>query len=155
MSKRTEKERVLRALLRGQVRQSDFAFPTCDGGKIITRVAARIYDLRKDGHNIPPSTKADDGTAVYRLNLACATGMSGGDESDASEPPPDGPTAPAGFPTPDSGRGRTAAVGGSHLDRPRVAATSARTASKAAAKPVSASPPRAGGQLLLDLDMAA
>lgn len=67
MSKRTEKVRVLRALHLGPVKQADFSFPTCDGGKIITRVAARIYDLREDGYDIPPSTRDDDGTAVYRL----------------------------------------------------------------------------------------
>lgn len=87
MSKRTEKERVLRALRLGPVKQADFLHPTCDGGAPFLRVAARIYDLRKAGYEIPPSTKADDGTAIYRLvgesNLVRDASTAGGDDRHA------------------------------------------------------------------------
>lgn len=51
----TGKERILRALRNRReegITQVDFLGPTMDGEKPITRVAARIKDLRDDGHPI-------------------------------------------------------------------------------------------------------
>jgi hypothetical protein len=59
--------RILRALERGPVRPTDFLLPdVIDGEKPIIRVAARIQDLRDQGHEITTSTAAN-GVAVYQL----------------------------------------------------------------------------------------
>lgn len=65
----TQKQRILNALRtaggRG-VSPTDFLAPNvCDGGKPILRVAARILDLKHEGHNIDCQTEA--GVAVYVL----------------------------------------------------------------------------------------
>lgn len=64
----TQRERVLRALQtagpRG-VTQVDFLrFPTVDGGPPITRLAARIQELKDAGHRIGSSATRDK-CAVY------------------------------------------------------------------------------------------
>jgi hypothetical protein len=154
MSRRTEKARVLRALRLGPVKPSDFWHPTCDGGKVISRLAARIYDLREDGYTIPPSTKADDGTAIYRLTDEPDLDLVCGDR-DARENS-GGPTDPADMPV-----SFREAAGGRTLNREdttgmvtvtQAVAMSERTAPTAADTPASTSPslPGAGGQLSLD-----
>ena len=65
----TQKQRILAQLRaaggRG-VSPTDFLAPdVCDGGKPILRVAARILDLKNEGHSIDCQTEA--GTAVYVL----------------------------------------------------------------------------------------
>jgi len=65
----TQKQRILAQLKaaggRG-VSPTDFLAPdVCDGGKPILRVAARILDLKNEGHSIDCQTEA--GTAVYVL----------------------------------------------------------------------------------------
>jgi hypothetical protein len=65
----TQKQRILDALKnaggRG-VSTTDFLAPdVCDGGKPILRVAARILDLKNEGHTIDCQTEA--GVAVYVL----------------------------------------------------------------------------------------
>lgn len=66
----SQRDRVLAALrnsgLRG-ITQVDFLrFPTIDGGAPITRVAARVQELRGAGHKISSSDTRDK-CAVYRL----------------------------------------------------------------------------------------
>lgn len=66
----TQRDRVLKALqsagLRG-ITQIDFLrFPTLDGGAPITRLAARVQELRDEGHEIL-SADTRDRCAVYRL----------------------------------------------------------------------------------------
>ena len=63
----TQRDRVLAALALGPVSPISFIrHPTVDGGPPILRVAARIHELRADGHEIT-ETRAPDGTAVYTL----------------------------------------------------------------------------------------
>lgn len=64
--KKSQTDRVLEALRRGPVGPVNFLPPVCDGGSPILRLAPRILELRERGHKITVS-KADDGTAVYRL----------------------------------------------------------------------------------------
>lgn len=70
MSKRSGNERVLAALrkypLQGITRKDFEDAPILDGGAPILRVAARIDDLKKAGHNIVRDGKRD-GVAVYKL----------------------------------------------------------------------------------------
>jgi len=66
----SQRDRILRALRnagdRG-VTQVDFlGFPAVDGGAPITRVAARIEELRKEGHPIV-NVGTRDKCAIYRL----------------------------------------------------------------------------------------
>ena len=65
----TQKERILNALRSAGARgisPVDFLAPdVCDGGKPILRVAARILDLKNEGHSIDCQTEA--GVAVYVL----------------------------------------------------------------------------------------
>lgn len=64
-----QRDRVLRALKRHPdgVTQVDFLAPNViDGGAPITRVAARIRDLRQDGHVIEVNGERY-GCVVYRL----------------------------------------------------------------------------------------
>ena len=66
----TQCERVLKASrgLRG-VTQGDFAGPhTVDGGPTISRVAARIQDLKDQGHTFDVIGERN-GFRVYRLNV--------------------------------------------------------------------------------------
>jgi hypothetical protein len=61
-----QNERVLRALRRGDVRPTDFLLPdVIDGGKPITRLGARIKDLRDQNFGI--ETLEVRPTARYRL----------------------------------------------------------------------------------------
>ena len=65
----TQKTRVLRALRRHPegITQVDFLLPNViDGGPPITRVAARVRDLRTDGHEILVDGERN-GCAVYVL----------------------------------------------------------------------------------------
>ena len=63
----TQTERVLRALQSGPVFAADFSPPhVIDGGKPIFRVAARVGDLRKAGHDIKTRI-ARNGCAIYQL----------------------------------------------------------------------------------------
>lgn len=63
----TQRDRIRDALARGPVSPIDFLrHPTVDGGPPILRVAARVHELRQDGHQIT-ETRAHDGTAVYHL----------------------------------------------------------------------------------------
>jgi hypothetical protein len=66
----TQKDRVLRALrtTRGRgVTAVDFLAPAViDSGAPITRVAARIEELRKDGHNIQLAGRRDE-CVIYVL----------------------------------------------------------------------------------------
>lgn len=65
----TQKQRVL-AVLRlrpGGVNETAFAAPAViDGGRPVQRVAARIWELRQEGHEIVSRREAD-GTATYAL----------------------------------------------------------------------------------------
>lgn len=68
----TQTDRVLAALTRAGARgitQVDFIrFPTIDGGPPITRVAARIEELRDSGFKILSGERRDR-CVVYRLDL--------------------------------------------------------------------------------------
>lgn len=70
MTEPSQKDRVLAALRtnpRG-ITQVDFSLPfVIDGGNPITRVAARIEDLEKDGHRIVVAGERRDKCVVYRL----------------------------------------------------------------------------------------
>lgn len=59
MKKLTQTQRVLLALRARPegITAADFMPPTIDGGKPIMRVAARIYDLREEGHRIADGGK--------------------------------------------------------------------------------------------------
>lgn len=64
-----QRDRVLRALKRHPdgVCQVDFLLPNViDGGAPITRLAARVKDLREDGHEIEVNGEKY-GCALYRL----------------------------------------------------------------------------------------
>lgn len=67
----TQTRRVLAALrMRGArgITAADFAAGrVIDGNKPIMRVAARILELRQDGHEIIVEGERDGGCAVYRL----------------------------------------------------------------------------------------
>lgn len=67
----TQRDRVLRALRqRGTqgITAVDFLAPdVIDGGPPITRIGARILDLRHDGFHIEVAGRRDGGCAVYRL----------------------------------------------------------------------------------------
>jgi hypothetical protein len=62
----TQNQRVLDYLERhGYVNTVDFMAPeVCDGGRPIIRLAARIYDLRVQGHHIDDLKEAN-GTVTY------------------------------------------------------------------------------------------
>lgn len=61
----TDKARVLARLEAGPLHPADFLLPNvCDGGKPILRVAARIKDLRDEGHDIVRPT------ALYVLKVS-------------------------------------------------------------------------------------
>lgn len=64
----SQNERVLLALMRyPRVSVTDFLAPAVvDGGKPITRLAARINDLRAEGHKIERAGRVN-GCASYRL----------------------------------------------------------------------------------------
>ena len=66
----TQTERVLEALARAGARgitQVDFLrYPTADGGPPITRVAARVEELRDQGYCIVSGERRDK-CVVYRL----------------------------------------------------------------------------------------
>lgn len=67
-----QRDRVLRALQRypGGLTQVDFLLPNViDGGRPITRLAARVKDLRDDGHRIDVDGERY-GCAVYKLPQA-------------------------------------------------------------------------------------
>lgn len=65
----TQKERVLAALRRGAVCQVDFLAPNViDGHPPITRLAARISDLREDGWDIREAGRRY-GCSLYALTL--------------------------------------------------------------------------------------
>lgn len=68
----TQRERVLRSLRHAGptgVTQVDWLrFPTPDGGPPITRVAARIQELREEGHEIS-SSGTRDRCALYVLKV--------------------------------------------------------------------------------------
>lgn len=61
----SDKTRVLAQLRRGPVTPVDFQAPAVDGGKPILRVAARIGELRAEGHDI--TTVATKPVAKYVL----------------------------------------------------------------------------------------
>lgn len=83
----TQRDRIRDALHRGPVSPIDFLrHPTVDGGPPILRVAARVHELRQDGHQIT-ETRAQDGTAVYTL---AAPHIPGGKEA-----PPHGASPPS------------------------------------------------------------
>lgn len=66
----TQKDRVLRSLQQagpqGMTQVDWLRFPTPDGGAPITRVAARVQELRDEGHPIS-SSGTRDRCAVYVL----------------------------------------------------------------------------------------
>lgn len=65
MGQRERIEKVLRE--RGYVAATDFMAPNViDGGKPITRVAARMLELRAAGYELERE-RAKNGTAIYRL----------------------------------------------------------------------------------------
>lgn len=73
----TQTERVLAALRihLGGITQVDFLrVPTIDGGSPITRLAARILELRDDGHPILDAGTRD-GCKLYRLGQPAADGQ--------------------------------------------------------------------------------
>lgn len=85
----TQRERILAALRaagRRGITQVDFLrFPTVDGGPPVTRVAARVQELRDEGLDIV-SSGTRDRCAVYVLKeLGVSTGpvRSGGPVGDA------------------------------------------------------------------------
>lgn len=67
----TQKERVLKAILdAGQngIRPEQFLAPNvCDGGKPILRLAARVLDLKNEGHEIACRVDRVSSTAIYTL----------------------------------------------------------------------------------------
>jgi len=67
----TQKERVLKAILdAGQngIRPEQFLAPNvCDGGKPILRLAARVLDLKNEGHAITCRVDRISSTAIYTL----------------------------------------------------------------------------------------
>jgi hypothetical protein len=69
----TQQDRVLAALTRAGARgvtQVDFLLPNViDGGAPITRVAARVNELRNDGFQIQTDGERDS-CAVYKLVLS-------------------------------------------------------------------------------------
>jgi len=66
----TAKQRILSRLQAGyDVSPVDYQAPTIDGGKPILRVAARILDLRREGHAIEVVGTRNH-CAVYRLASA-------------------------------------------------------------------------------------
>lgn len=68
----TQTDRVLAALTRAGARgltQADFLmFPTIDGGPPITRLAARVEELRDEGFRVVSGERRDK-CVVYRLDL--------------------------------------------------------------------------------------
>jgi hypothetical protein len=58
--------RVLRVLRLGPTNQGEW-FNPADGRKAITRLSARIYDLKKQGHKIEPSEVEGLAFEVYTL----------------------------------------------------------------------------------------
>lgn len=92
----TQTERVLRALRNAGpigISQSDFLPPrVVDEGPKITRVGARIKDLRNDGHPIR-NAGTREGFAVYVLDVA-------GTPADRSQAPPLWPSPRAVTPPP-------------------------------------------------------
>lgn len=64
----TQAARVLAALRKSGrgVTQVDFLTPTIDGGAPITRVAARVLELKQNGHHIVTDGERDS-CAVYKL----------------------------------------------------------------------------------------
>lgn len=84
----TQRDRIRDALARGPVYPIDYLrYPTIDGGPPILRVAARVHELRQDGHQIT-ETRAQDGTAVYTL---AAPHIPGGKEAPHRASPPMAP----------------------------------------------------------------
>lgn len=70
----TQAARVLAALRkhgRG-ITQVDFLTPTVDGGAPITRVAARVLELKQDGHHIVKDGERDS-CAIYKLEYDAET----------------------------------------------------------------------------------
>ena len=70
-SSRTQTTRVLAALRRAGadgISVVDFLPPTIDGGLPVTRLAARVADLRAAGHEIA-TRRSRSGVAVYVLEL--------------------------------------------------------------------------------------
>ena len=88
----SQADRVLAALKRGPVMQSDFDPPTIDGHSRRRRVAARILDLRKAGHAIESARVETSGgafVAAYRLTQLAVPHIPGGKEApDGASPPP-------------------------------------------------------------------
>lgn len=67
----TQRSRVLAALRAhpAGVNETAFAAPrVLDGGSPILRVAARIFELRSEGHDIR-TARERNGTATYRLRV--------------------------------------------------------------------------------------
>lgn len=95
----TQRDRILTALQTAGARgitQVDFLrFPTVDGGPPITRVAARVEELRKQGHDIS-SSGTRDRCAIYRLRVVAS------DEPVRDQPRLGGPASAVGEP-PDTG----------------------------------------------------
>lgn len=90
----SQNDRVLAALKRGPVMQSDFDPPTVDGHARIRRVAARIMDLRKAGHVIESSRVETSGgafVAAYRLAELAVPHIPGGKEAPDGASPPSAP----------------------------------------------------------------
>lgn len=107
----TQADRIHAALQAGPVQSTDFLDPA-DGGPPILRVAARIYDLRQQGHTIRETRNAN-GTSTYILTAGApsppseglpetvpssAQPRSVGDVAAAMAPPPHSPSG-AGEPT--------------------------------------------------------
>lgn len=73
---KTDKQRVLEQLQTGRViTLGDFGFPrACDGGKPITRLAARIHDLKADGHPVESMTTTLGSAKVAGYYLKTSSG---------------------------------------------------------------------------------
>lgn len=90
---KSQKARVLDLLReRGPAGISALDFirqPTADGGKPVLRLAARLWDLRMDGHEIRSISRS----TVERYVLVCEAGQRGGSEA---PPEPEERSAPVG-----------------------------------------------------------
>jgi hypothetical protein len=87
----SQKERVLAQLRRGEITLADFDRETAvDGGARITRLAARIQDLKDDGYAISRRMVKLGGTLVaeYRLYELPVADLSSPQQPPAPSTPP-------------------------------------------------------------------
>lgn len=127
----SQRGRILAQLERaGHITPVDFAAPdVCDGGLPIMRVAARIQDLRDQGHLITTG-RLKNGCAVYTLE----------DFAQSDHGKTDGPSLPAGTSTMAALTGALGPAG----------TASSSVAPLTEAPPAADDPPVGSGELLFD-----